>query len=221
MLLRVLATVGALLLGHAVDAASWDNTLAEARGQTVYFNAWAGIRNQRLPPVGRRPSRERHGVKLEHVKLTDTAEAVRRVVAEKAAGRRGRPVDLVWINGENFLSMKREGLLFGPFAEGLPNFHYVDAVGKPTTQVDFSEPVDGLEAPWGMAQFILLRQRRGRRSRRARRAARMGEAQSRPLHLSGAARLHGTTFLKHVLIELRRPARRARASRDQADVHGG
>jgi putative thiamine transport system substrate-binding protein len=43
--------------------------------------------------------------------------------------------------------MKREGLLFGPFAESLPNFALVDTVGKPTTLVDFSEPVEGMEAP--------------------------------------------------------------------------
>ena len=29
-------------LGHAVNAASWDETLAGARGQTVYWHAWGG-----------------------------------------------------------------------------------------------------------------------------------------------------------------------------------
>ena len=46
---------------------------------------------------------KRFGVGLAHVKLTDTSEAVARVVAEKAAGRdSGGSVDLIWINGENF-----------------------------------------------------------------------------------------------------------------------
>ena len=52
-----------------------------------------------------------------------------------------------WINGENFLTMKREGLLFGPFAESLPNFALVDVVGKPTTRIDFSEPVEFVGIP--------------------------------------------------------------------------
>jgi putative thiamine transport system substrate-binding protein len=53
--------------------------------------------------------------------------------------------------------MKREGLLFGPFAESLPNSAgLVDVQGKPTTRLDFSEPVDGLEAPWGMAQLTFM-----------------------------------------------------------------
>jgi ABC-type uncharacterized transport system YnjBCD substrate-binding protein len=65
-----------------------------------------------------------------------------RVRAEKAAGKTRGSVDLVWINGENFLTMKREGLLFGPFAEGLPGYTLVDVQGKPTTRLDFSEPVE-------------------------------------------------------------------------------
>ena len=79
------------------------------------------------------------------------------MVAEKAAGTtEGGAVDLIWINGENFASMKAQDLLFGPFVEDLPNFRYVDTAGKPTTLVDFTVPTDGLEAPWGMAQFVFF-----------------------------------------------------------------
>jgi ABC-type uncharacterized transport system YnjBCD substrate-binding protein len=43
------------------------------------------------------------------VKLDDTANAVAKVLAEKAAGKNeGGSVDLIWINGENFASMKRQ-----------------------------------------------------------------------------------------------------------------
>jgi putative thiamine transport system substrate-binding protein len=63
-------------------------------------------------------------------------------------------VDLVWINGENFLAMKEQGLLFGPFTQHLPNFALVDTVGKPTTVVDFTVPVEGMESPWRMAQIV-------------------------------------------------------------------
>ena len=92
MLLTVVAAVCALVLGHAVNAASWDETLAEARGQTVYWHAWGGDPqvNAYIDWVGDQVE-ARHGIDLVHVKLTDTAEAVARVVAEKAAGRdRGR-----------------------------------------------------------------------------------------------------------------------------------
>jgi putative thiamine transport system substrate-binding protein len=42
MLLRVLAAICALTLGQAASAASFDDALAEARGQTVYWHAWGG-----------------------------------------------------------------------------------------------------------------------------------------------------------------------------------
>ena len=100
---------------------------------------------------------KRYGVKLEHVKVTDTAGVVKRVRGEKAAGRLADgTVDLVWINGENFLAMKREAMLFCPFAESLPSFQYVNVAGKPTTRIDFSKPVEGLETPWGRARLTFF-----------------------------------------------------------------
>lgn len=135
----------------------WPAVEAAARGQTVVFNAWGG--SERINAYLQWAAGElkaRHGVVLEHVKLADTAEFVRRIRAEKAAGRTRGSADLVWINGENFLTMKREGLLHGPWAEQLPHFALVDVEGKPTTRIDFAEPVDGLEAPWGMAQLTFF-----------------------------------------------------------------
>ena len=145
-------------LARAQGAADWARIEAAARGQTAYFNAWGGSEriNAYLQWAGAELA-ERHGIKLEHVKLGDTAELVRRVRAEKAAGRSSDgSADLVWINGENFLAMKREGLLFGPWSERLPSYANVDSVGKPTTRIDFSEPVEGIEAPWGMAQLTFM-----------------------------------------------------------------
>jgi putative thiamine transport system substrate-binding protein len=138
-------------------AADWSAVLAEAKGQTVYFNAWAGADtiNAYIAWAGTE-LQKRYGVTVEHVKITDTAEVVRRVRDEVAAAKSDGSVDMVWINGENFRAMKIDKLLFGPFAESLPNFALVDVEGKPTTRQDFSESVDGLESPWGMAQFTFF-----------------------------------------------------------------
>jgi putative thiamine transport system substrate-binding protein len=155
LLVFVLADHGALADAPFDD---WKAVLTEARGQTVYFNAWAGSEriNDYIDWIGERVSAE-YGITLTHVKLADTADAVARVLAEKAAGRTsGGSVDLIWINGENFAAMKAQSLLFGPFAESLPNYQWVDNLGKPTTRVDFTVPVDGLEVPWGMAQIVFL-----------------------------------------------------------------
>jgi putative thiamine transport system substrate-binding protein len=123
------------------DPSDWDAVLAEARGQTFYFNAWGGAQNINayLAWLGEE-MQERFGVGLVHVKLDDTAAAVAKVVAEKAAGKdEGGSVDLIWINGENFASMKEQDLLMTPgWAEKLPNWRYVDVENKPTIRTDFT-----------------------------------------------------------------------------------
>jgi putative thiamine transport system substrate-binding protein len=206
MLLKVLAVAAALVAAQAAQAASWDETLAEARGQSVYWHAWGGDPqvNAYIAWVGDQVE-ARHGIDLVHVKLTDTAEAVARVVAEKAAGRTaGGAVDLIWINGENFASMKAQDLLFGPFVSDLPNFRYVDTASKPTTLLDFTVPTDGLEAPWGMAQFVFFHVTAAVAEPPRSIPALLEWAQANPGRFTYPAPpdFIGTTFLKHVLLEL-------------------
>ena len=139
------------------NPSDWTAVLDEAQGQTVYWNAWGGstATNDFIAWVGDRVS-EDYGVTLEHVKLSDTADAVTRVLTEKQAGQDDDgAIDMIWINGSNFESMKDAGLLFGPFAENLPNWSYVDTEGK-TVQTDFTVPVEGYESPWAMAQVVFM-----------------------------------------------------------------
>ncbi|MEL6337630.1 MAG: ABC transporter substrate-binding protein [Pseudomonadota bacterium] len=138
------------------DPKDWAAVEAAAKGQTVYWHAWGGdARINRFIAWAGDQVEERYGVSVTHVKLSDTAEAVSRVLAEKTAGTdAGGAVDLIWINGENFAAMKRNDLLFGPWAEDLPNWQYVDVEGKPTVRNDFTVPTEGLEAPWGASQIV-------------------------------------------------------------------
>jgi putative thiamine transport system substrate-binding protein len=112
-------------------------------------------------------------------------------------------VDLMWINGENFLAMKKEGLLFGPWSERLPNYAKVDTVGKPTTRIDFSEPVDGLEAPWGMAQLTFYADSARVPQPPTSWAELLEWAKKNPGRFTypKPPAFHGTTFLKQVLLE--------------------
>lgn len=153
--LAILAALTPFAAYADADPADWDAVLAEADGQTVYWNAWGGSTNTNdfIAWVGERVSEE-YGVTLEHVKLTDTADAVTRVLSEKQAGENDDfAVDMIWINGANFAAMKEAELLFGPFAEQLPNWALVDVDGK-TVQTDFTVPTDGFESPWAMAQVV-------------------------------------------------------------------
>lgn len=140
----------------ALDVTDWPAVLSEARGQTVYWNAWGGDEriNAFIASVGA-DLQARYGVTLEHVKLADTADAVTRVLNERAAGRNeGGAVDAIWINGANFAGMKEQGLLFGPFAEALPNWPLVDTEANPAVLIDFTLPVEGYGSPWAMFQMV-------------------------------------------------------------------
>ncbi len=152
-----LAMAGLALVFEPAHASSdWDEIVSKARGQTVYWNAWGGDErtNSFIDWVGKEVQ-ARYGITVRQVKLSDTAETVSRVFAEKTAGRDDNgSVDLIWINGPNFLSMKDKQLLYGPFTQLLPNYRYVDTAGKPSNVMDFTIPVEGMESPWRLAQFV-------------------------------------------------------------------
>ncbi len=152
---KLLTFLSACALSFTVSAQSWEDITEKARGQTVYFHAWGG--SQEINSYLRWSAdllKSRYGITLQHVKVTDIAETTTRLIAEKAAGKNEQgSVDLVWINGENFKSMKNNGLLYGPFVEMLPSWPMVDQT-LPVSS-DFSEPTEGLEAPWGLGNWCL------------------------------------------------------------------
>jgi putative thiamine transport system substrate-binding protein len=221
MLRALFALAFCALAAGPAAADSWTDTLTEARGQTIYWNAWGGDEqiNAYIAWVGQQVQ-ARFGIQLNHVKLTDTAEAVARVVAEKAAGRtEGGSIDLIWLNGENFAALKSQNLLYGPFVRRLPNFGYVDVTGKPTTVVDFTIPTDGLEAPWGMAQFVFLYDTASVAEPPRSIQALLEWAKAHPGRFTYPAPpdFIGSTFLKHVLLELAADPKVLQEPADKAD----
>ena len=155
-LTSLFAVLLSVIAGAPAHGDDWQAVLDRARGQTVFWNAWGGDQtiNDYIAWVAEEVE-GRYGVEVRHVKVADMADTVSRVLAERAAGRmEDGSVDLIWVNGENFAAMKSENLLGAPFTDRLPNFALVDTEGKPTTLVDFTIPTDGLESPWGMAQFV-------------------------------------------------------------------
>lgn len=131
----------------------------EAKGQTVWFNAWGGDNavNQYLDWVSGE-MKTHYAINLRIVRLADAADAVKRIQTESAAGRKtDGSVDLLWVNGENFRTLKEAGLLQTHWAETLPNWRYVDT-RKPVRE-DFSMPTQGAESPWGGAQLTFIANR--------------------------------------------------------------
>jgi len=211
-LIRALILAGiAALVAAPAQAQSWNDILREAKGREVYWNAWAGDPsiNAYIAWVAEEV-RRRFGIALVHVKIGDTAEAVSRVLAEAAAGRRsGGSVDLIWINGENFAALKERRLLYGPFAQSLPHFALVDTAAKPTTLIDATVPTEGYEVPWGAAQFVMIVEGVRVPAPPRSMAELLDWARSNPGRLTYPAPpdFVGTTFLKQALIETRPEAR--------------
>jgi putative thiamine transport system substrate-binding protein len=208
LLLAALAAAPGLGGGatEAAESRGWPEIVQAAKGQTVYWNAWGGDEhvNAYIAWVGDQV-REEYGITLNHVKLADTADAVSRVLAERAAGKKeGGSVDLIWINGENFAAMKAQQLLYGPFTEVLPNFRLVDFDNKPSTLVDFTVPTDGYESPWGMAKLNFIYDSARVEKTPGSIPALLDWAQANPGRFTYPAPpdFLGSTFLKQVLIEL-------------------
>ena len=204
--LAILAALLAPLPALAdTDPADWAAVTEKADGQTVYWNAWGGstTTNDFIAWVGSRVA-EDYGVTLEHVKLSATSDAVTRVVAEKDAGENDDgAIDMIWINGANFSAMKEADLLFGPFAEQLPNWQFVDVEGK-TVQTDFTVPVEGYESPWAMAQVVFVHDTADMPDRLGDMAALQDWAAANPGRFTypQPPDFLGTTFLKQVLVDI-------------------
>ncbi|MGI9041551.1 MAG: ABC transporter substrate-binding protein [Gemmatimonadales bacterium] len=133
----------------------WDTVLARARGTTVTWRMWRGdpsinafVDGWVAPRV-----KERYGVTVTAVE-GQGPEIVNQLVLEREANAPGS-ADLVWINGETFGNLRREGLLGGPWAGVLPNARYVDST-SPIVMRDFEQDPGGYESPWGRVQFALI-----------------------------------------------------------------
>ena len=200
----LLAATALPFASRAAYAGDWAAVEAAAKGQEVFFNAWGGAETINAYILwAANEVQKRYGVKVTHVKLSDTGEAVKRVRDEVGAGKKDGSVDLIWINGENFKTMKTEKLLFGPFAESLPSFANVDVKGKPTTVQDFTEKVEGLEAPWGMAQFTYFADGKKVAKPPLSMKELLDFAKANPGMVTYPAPpdFHGTTFVKQAMLE--------------------
>lgn len=133
---------------------SWDDILAEAKGQTVSWYGWGGSepRNNWIETVLAPRLKEKYDVTLKLVGM-DINDILTQLSGEMQAGVEEGSIDFIWINGENFFSTKENGYLWGPFTQYLPNFNdYIDATSNEVLY-DFGSETEGLEAPYGKAQM--------------------------------------------------------------------
>lgn len=141
--------------GEALSKMTWDQIEAEAKGGTVNWFMWGGsdtINAYVSDYVAGRLKAE-YGITLNRVPIADAAEIVNLILSEKEAGiTDAGTVDLLWINGENFRSMKQGDLAYCGYTGLLPNDALVNW-SNPAIANDFGVPVDGCEVPWNTVQF--------------------------------------------------------------------
>jgi putative spermidine/putrescine transport system substrate-binding protein len=164
-IIYLLVTLSLLLAACASPAQSpsdfdlndWDSVLAAAKGQTVNWYLWGGSDsiNAYVDNFYGKTLKERYDITLNRVPLADTADAVNQVLSEKQAGKDPGSVDLIWINGENFFTLKQAGMLYKDWAQKIPNAKLVDWK-NPAINLDFGTPVDNMESPWSSAQFQFI-----------------------------------------------------------------
>jgi putative spermidine/putrescine transport system substrate-binding protein len=141
--------------GEALKAMTWDEVTAEAKGGTVNLFMWGGSDTINAYVSGYVADRltADYDITLNRVPITDAADIVNQVLTEKEAGvTDAGAVDLIWINGENFRSMKQGDLAFCGYTSLLPNDALIDW-SNPAIANDFGVPVDGCEVPWNTVQF--------------------------------------------------------------------
>ncbi len=142
---------------------SWDAVLGRAQGEgEVNWFYWGGGENLNTwVDTTVVPGMAELGITMNSRRITNTRDAVDLALAEAAVGRglgQDTSVDAIWINGENFFTLAQQDLLFGSFADKLPNsqFYFLDPADSRSgaNLFDFGFPTEGREMPWSAAQFL-------------------------------------------------------------------
>jgi putative spermidine/putrescine transport system substrate-binding protein len=136
-------------------SSSWERIVARARNGEVRYAMWSGdeARNRFYQTEVAAKLKEQFGITLTLVPTNDAADVINKLLNEKSAGKSaGGSIDLIWINGENFRSARQGDVLWGPFADRLPNIRYYDDEARTR---DFGTPIEEYEAPYERARFVL------------------------------------------------------------------
>lgn len=128
-----------------------------AQEKNVRFAVWGGNENINnwIDTFVSDQLSEQYGISLERVPLSDTQDAVQKLIRDKRLGRENGSIDLLWLNGENFKAMKDNALTWKPFLSELENSKYLDLT-DPTITNDFGVSHEGHEMPWGAAQMVFI-----------------------------------------------------------------
>ncbi|WP_372712883.1 ABC transporter substrate-binding protein [Ilyobacter sp.] len=155
ILILVVAACGKKEQSHTGLNYNWEEVTKNSHGTEVNIYMWGGSAeiNKFMDIFVANSLKEKNNITLNRVPITDIKDTVNKLIVEKRAGKKDGSVDIIWINGENFKILKESGVLWGDFVKNLP---VKEKIKEATMVSDFGESVDGLEAPWGEAQFNFI-----------------------------------------------------------------
>ena len=139
---------------YSIEGKSWEDIKKAGYGTSVTANIFASgasawFKNYLTPMVAKE-----YGINLKVNEIKSTSYAVNNVTYEVATNSPGT-IDLVWINGANFKTMKSKKLLYGPWTDKVPSSSNFDWQ-SPDLAFDFGEPTKGLEMPFFQAQMVFV-----------------------------------------------------------------
>jgi putative spermidine/putrescine transport system substrate-binding protein len=146
-----------LTLPGELNGTTWDEIVAAADGQTVNWWMWGGsdLINSWVNGWVKDELASRYNITLNQVPVAGPTEFINQVLGEKEAGNdTDGSVDIMWINGENFRTMREASLLYGPWALQVPTSRYINW-DDDSIAFDFGYAVEGFELPYGSAQFVM------------------------------------------------------------------
>ena len=134
----------------------WEEVKQSANGQTVDLMMWMGDPqiNTYMSQFVKPALQQQFGINLNIINGQGNT-IVQTMLAEIQGGQKNSAIDLMWINGETFYQLRQINALWGPWTEKIPNAQYIN-FANPFIGIDFQQPVDGYECPWGNVQMALI-----------------------------------------------------------------
>jgi putative spermidine/putrescine transport system substrate-binding protein len=135
---------------------SWQDIETLAKGSTVQMMMWQGdpLINRYMQEMVVPELKKRYDITL-NINAGQGNELVKILLAEKETNQTKSSMDMCWINGETFFQLRKINALHGPFVAQLPNSQYINNE-NPMISMDFQQPTDGFECPWGNVQFAMI-----------------------------------------------------------------
>lgn len=125
------------------------------KNEDVNIYMWGGSKeiNAFMDDVVAPKILKNENINLKRVPIVDIKDVVNKLIVEKQAGKKNGVIDVLWVNGENFKALKDAGVLT---ENTLGNIKNRDLLKESTTIKDFGEDINGLEVPFGEAQFNFI-----------------------------------------------------------------